>query len=113
LECLGLNFTCQSGSRLEKEGPVKTLSEKVKLGAGGSHLILATQEDHNSKPAGEIVRETLSQKYPTQKRACGVIQVVAYLPSKCEALSSNPSTTKKQNKTKQKHKLKAKGLGVA
>jgi hypothetical protein len=29
-------------------------------------------------------------------------QVVEYLPSKCKALISNPSTAKKQNKTKQK-----------
>jgi hypothetical protein len=41
---------------------------------------------------GQIVLETLSQKYPTQKRAGGVAQVVECLPSKGEALSLNPST---------------------
>jgi hypothetical protein len=32
----------------------------------------------------------------------GMAQVVECLPSKCEALNSNPSTAKKQNLTKQK-----------
>jgi hypothetical protein len=40
--------------------------------------------------------ETLSQKYPTQKRASGVAQVVEHLPSKLEALTSNSSTLKKE-----------------
>jgi hypothetical protein len=39
----------------------------------------------------QIVCETLSQKYPMQKRAGGVTQVVQYLPTKHEALSSNHS----------------------
>jgi hypothetical protein len=43
-----------------------------------------------------MVYETLSQKYPMQKRADGVTQVVERLPSKCQALSLNPSTTKKK-----------------
>jgi hypothetical protein len=34
---------------------------------------------------GQIVRETLSQKYPTQKRAEELAQVVEQLPSKHEA----------------------------
>jgi hypothetical protein len=33
-------------------------------------------------------------------RAGGVLQVLQRLPSKCEALSSNPSTAKKKKKTK-------------
>jgi hypothetical protein len=53
--------------------------------------------------------KTLSQKYPTrtQKRIGGVTQVVACLPSKHEALSSNPSTikTKQKPKTKLKNKI--------
>jgi hypothetical protein len=52
------------------------------------------QEDSGSKPAWQIVRETLSQKYPTQKWAGGVAQAVQHLPSKCEALGSNPSIGK-------------------
>jgi hypothetical protein len=32
------------------------------------------QEDRGSKPAQQIVRETLSQKHPTQKRSGGVSQ---------------------------------------
>jgi hypothetical protein len=43
----------------------------------------------------QIVQEILSQKYPTQNRASGVAQVVAYLPSKHEVLSTNPSTVQK------------------
>jgi hypothetical protein len=45
--------------------------------------------------SGQIVLESLFQKYPTQNRAGRVAQVVEYLPSKCKALSSNPSITKK------------------
>jgi hypothetical protein len=41
---------------------------------------------------GQIVYEILSQKYPTQKRTAGVIQVVEHLPNKSEVLSSNAST---------------------
>jgi hypothetical protein len=41
---------------------------------------------------------TLSQKTKKQKTRAGrVTQVVEHLPSTCEAQSSNPSTTKKQN----------------
>jgi hypothetical protein len=45
---------------------------------------------------GQIVHETLSRKYPTQKGSGGVAQVVQYLLSQHEALSSNPSTTQKK-----------------
>jgi hypothetical protein len=45
------------------------------------------QKDHCSK-SREIVQKTLSQKYPTQKRAGRVTQVVEHLPSKHEALST-------------------------
>jgi hypothetical protein len=51
--------------------------------------------DHGLRPAGQMVLETLSQKYPP-KRANKVTQVVAHLPRKCEALSSIPTTVKKQ-----------------
>jgi hypothetical protein len=47
------------------------------------------------KPVGLIVRETLSQKYLTKKKAGRVVEC---LLSKCEALSSNPNTTKKKKK---------------
>jgi hypothetical protein len=47
---------------------------------------------------GQIVRETRSQKCLTQKRAVGVAQVIEYLCSKCEALSSNPSITKQRER---------------
>jgi hypothetical protein len=66
-------------------------------------IILATQEAEirgivvQSQPR-EIVHETPSQKYPTQKRAGAVPQGVECQPSKREALSSNPSTTKKKKK---------------
>jgi hypothetical protein len=45
------------------------------------------QEDHSSKPA-QIVQESLSWKYPTQKRVGRVTQMIELLPNKCEALSS-------------------------
>jgi hypothetical protein len=66
-------------------------------------IILATWEAEirgitvQSQP-GQIVLKILSQKYSTQKSAGGVAQVVKSLPSKCEALSANPSTTKKKKK---------------
>jgi hypothetical protein len=64
-------------------------------------IILATQEAEirgivvQSQPR-EIVHETPSQKYPTQKRAGAVPQGVECQPSKREALSSNPNTKKKK-----------------
>jgi hypothetical protein len=42
--------------------------------------------------------ETLSQKYPPQKRTGGVAQVVGCLCSKYETLSLNSTTTKKKKK---------------
>jgi hypothetical protein len=66
-------------------------------------VILATQEAEirrivvQSQPR-QIVLETLSRKYPSQKRAGGMAQVVACLPSKGEALSLNPSAAKKKKK---------------
>jgi hypothetical protein len=45
---------------------------------------------------GQNESETLSQIYPTQKRAGRVDQVVECLPSKHESLSSNPKTTGKK-----------------
>jgi hypothetical protein len=42
----------------------------------------------------QIVPETLSQKYPSQKGSGVVAQVLEHLPSKHEALSTNPSVTK-------------------
>jgi hypothetical protein len=47
---------------------------------------------------GQVVRETLSQKYPTQNRAGEVAQVVEYLFSKHEALSSRPQYYEKKKK---------------
>jgi hypothetical protein len=55
--------------------------------------------------AGKIVWETLSQKYPIEKRAGGVTKVAEHLPSK-HVLHSNPSTaTKKEKKKMTKLKL--------
>jgi hypothetical protein len=47
---------------------------------------------------GQIVHETLSRKLPNQKKVGGLAQVVELLPSKYEALNSNPNTAKR-NKT--------------
>jgi hypothetical protein len=41
-----------------------------------SYLGGRNQEDHSSKPSRQIVFETLSQKYPSQKRIGGVAQSV-------------------------------------
>jgi hypothetical protein len=57
--------------------------------------------------SGQIVLNTLSQKYPTQKQPSTVAQVLEQLPSKQEALSSNPSTIKKKKK---KHKSSTSGI---
>jgi hypothetical protein len=52
---------------------------------------------------GKEVTGTYLEKYPNQKRADGVAQVVAYLPSKPEVQSSNLSTEKrKKNDSKLK-----------
>jgi hypothetical protein len=45
-------------------------------------------------------QENCSSKPTWANKAGGVAQVVAYLPSKFEALSSNPMTTKKKKKVK-------------
>jgi hypothetical protein len=41
-----------------------------------------------------------------KNRAGGVTQVVGYLPSRPEALNSNPTTAKKKNKTKDEQRPK-------
>jgi hypothetical protein len=47
------------------------------------------QEDHSSKPAqANSFGDPISQRNPSQKRASGVAQVIEFLPSKHEALSS-------------------------
>jgi hypothetical protein len=62
------------------------------------HVILPTWEAEMRRISAwgqpiEIAQETLSQKYPTQKRADRVVQVVEWLPSKHETASSNPRTS--------------------
>jgi hypothetical protein len=59
-----------------------------------AHTILATQE-------AEIRR--IQKKNPIENRAGGVAQMIACLPSKCEALTSNPSTAKKEKEKKLQH----------
>jgi hypothetical protein len=49
----------------------------------------------------------------THKRAGGVAQVVDHLPSKCEALSSNPSTEFKKKKRERKTDGKVSIIGVS
>jgi hypothetical protein len=67
------------------------------LTPGPSYLGSRDQEDWGLRPAqANSSYRTPSQKYPTQKRAEGVAQVVERLPSKAQ--SSNPSTTKKKKK---------------
>jgi hypothetical protein len=52
----------------------------------------ATPDKEGRKGGKEGGRETLSQKYPKQKRTDKVAQVVEHLSSKCEVLSSNSSS---------------------
>jgi hypothetical protein len=64
-------------------------------------IILVTQEAEIRRiliqgQSTQTVNETISPKYPTQKRTGGVTQVVECLPSNCENLNSNPSTIKKK-----------------
>jgi hypothetical protein len=56
---------------------------------------------------GQNESKTLSQKYPTPKKAGKMAQVVLCLTSKHEALSSNPSTAKKKKKKGARDKRKA------
>jgi hypothetical protein len=61
-----------------------------------SYLGDRDQEGHSLKPAwAHNLRDSISGKPITKKRAGGVVQVVECLPSKYEALSLNPNTTKK------------------
>jgi hypothetical protein len=62
--------------------------------------ILATWEDEIGRivvqgQSGQLVHETPSTKQPEQKRTGGVTKAVEHLLCKHEALSSNPSPTKK------------------
>jgi hypothetical protein len=66
-------------------------------------FVLATQEAEIRKimvwgQPRQRVHKTLSWKYPPQKRAGGVAQMVQHLPSKRETLSSNPGITRKKKK---------------
>jgi hypothetical protein len=58
-----------------------------------SYLGGSDQKDHIWSYPQKIICETLSQKYSTQKGLAEWFKW--YLPSKCEAQSSNPSITKK------------------
>jgi hypothetical protein len=59
----------------------------------------------------QLVCEILSQKKKKnhRKRASGVTQVAEHLPSKCEALSSNPTTAKNQTNKRVKARGERKG----
>jgi hypothetical protein len=52
------------------------------------------QEDHGSNQPGQIVPKTLSPKNPTQKQRLLEWLKWKNLPSKHEALSSNPNSQK-------------------
>jgi hypothetical protein len=54
------------------------------------------QDDCGSKPFPGKVCETLSQKYPTQKRTSGVALVVEHQPSKYESLCVQTPVPKNQ-----------------
>jgi hypothetical protein len=64
-------------------------------------VILATEEDHNSKPARakrqrDPISKKKNQKKPTGNHTGGVAQVTEHLPSKYKALSSSPRTSKRR-----------------
>jgi hypothetical protein len=59
-------------------------------------VILAIQECRDQGQSGQKVSPYLKNISPHIQRVDRVVQVVEHLSSKCEALSSNPSTTKKQ-----------------
>jgi hypothetical protein len=62
-----------------------------------SHSGGRDQEDHGSKPAQRnSSSDPILEKNPSQKRAGRVAQVKECLPSKREALSSNPLQKKKK-----------------
>jgi hypothetical protein len=70
-------------------------------------VILATQEAESGESKfkaslGKYFLRPYFKKYPTQKRACGVAQMVQRLPHKCKALSSSPGKAKKRKEKKPK-----------
>jgi hypothetical protein len=79
-----------------KKDPVLKSNNKTPLARQLTPVILATQGQRSrgswfQARLGQIVHETPSRKYPTEKRAGGVAQVVQCWPSKHEALNSNPT----------------------
>jgi hypothetical protein len=73
------------------------------LGVGGSgynpsYTEGSNQENHSLKSAQANSLQDNISKISMQSRAGGVVQVVEDLPSKCETLSSNASTKKKNKK---------------
>jgi hypothetical protein len=73
-----------------------------------SSVISSTQEAEitivvRSQPR-ETVCKTLSQNSSIHNRAGRVTQVIEYLPSKCEALSSNPNTDQKKRRKEVRRK---------
>jgi hypothetical protein len=59
----------------------------------------ALEVDHGPRLAWEKAQDPIWKKTKS-KRSGFVAEVVESLPSKCKALSSNPSTTKKKKKKK-------------
>jgi hypothetical protein len=66
-----------------------------------SHSGGRDEEDYDSKPDIQFTRSYLENTQP-QNRAGRGCQVVEYLPSKYEALSSNPTAATKKPKPKTK-----------
>jgi hypothetical protein len=57
------------------------------------------QEDHGSKPAqANSLQDLILGKNPQKSGLAELLIVVEYMLSKCEALSSNATTTKKKKK---------------
>jgi hypothetical protein len=56
-------------------------------------------QDGDSIHSGQTVLETSPRKYPAQKRAGRMVQVIEHQPTKHEALSSSPGTAKKKKRT--------------
>jgi hypothetical protein len=58
------------------------------------------QEECGSKPLGQTIHKTLSQKYPTQNRAGRVAQVVEHHLASMRPCIQTPVPTKKKKKKK-------------
>jgi hypothetical protein len=78
------------------ESPSQTMAEHAAHTCHNSYTV-----KHNRRftvQASPIIKQDPISKITNTRRACRVIQVVEHLPSKCEPMSSNPSTTNEKKR---------------